>query len=63
MNTACGNELRKSSCSTRCLTYEQEKKLMKRVKEACLCQTLHFATKEPFDPDYTAKLVKAEVKM
>lgn len=36
---------------------------MKRVKEACLCQTLHFATKEPLDPDCTAKLVKAEVEM
>ena len=36
---------------------------MKRVMEACLCQTLHFSTREPFDSEYTTKLVNSEVAM
>ena len=33
---------------------------MKRVKAACLCQTLHFLLKEDLGHDYAAKLVKQE---
>ena len=35
---------------------------MKRVKAACLCQTLHFLLKEDLGHDYAAKLVKHEVQ-
>ncbi len=35
---------------------------MKRVKAACLCQTLHFLLKEDLGHDYAAKLVKQEVQ-
>ena len=31
---------------------------MKRVKAACLCQTLHFLLKEDLGHDYAAKLVQ-----
>lgn len=34
---------------------------MKRVKAACICQTLHFMMKEEADRDFVAKQVKAEV--
>lgn len=34
---------------------------MKRVKAACICQTLHFMLKEDVGHDYAAKLVKEEV--
>ena len=34
---------------------------MKRVKAACICQTLHFMLKEDLGHDYAAKLVKEEV--
>lgn len=34
---------------------------MKRVKAACICQTLHFMLKEEADRDLVARQVKAEV--
>lgn len=34
---------------------------MKRVKAACICQTLHFMMKEEADRDLVARQVKAEV--
>lgn len=36
---------------------------MKRVKAACICQTLHFMLKEDVDHDYACKLVQQEVEM
>ncbi len=35
---------------------------MKRVKAACICQTLHFILKEDMPHDYSVKLVKEEVE-
>lgn len=35
---------------------------MKRVKAACITQTLHFMLKEDADHDYAVKLVSGEVK-
>ena len=35
---------------------------MKRVKEACICQTLHFMLKEDIDHEYAVKLVKDEIE-
>lgn len=35
---------------------------MKRVKAACITQTLHFMLKEDADHDYAVKLVSEEVK-
>ncbi len=35
---------------------------MKRVKAACICQTLHFMLKDDLGHDYAVKLVKEEVK-
>lgn len=34
---------------------------MKRVKAACICQTLHFSSKDPLPYEDTVKLVAAEV--
>ena len=34
---------------------------MKRIKEACICQTLHFMLKEDVDHDYAVKLVQEEI--
>lgn len=34
---------------------------MKRVKAACICQTLHFMLKEEVGHDYAVKQVKEEV--
>ena len=34
---------------------------MKRVKAACICQTLHFQLKEDVGHDYAVKLVHDEV--
>lgn len=34
---------------------------MKRVKAACICQTLHFLLKEDVAHDYAAKMVAEEV--
>lgn len=34
---------------------------MKRVKAACICQTLHFLLKEDIGHDYAVKLVREEV--
>lgn len=34
---------------------------MKRVKAACICQTLHFMLKEDVGHDYAVKLVRDEV--
>ena len=34
---------------------------MKRVKAACICQTLHFMLKEDFPHDYAVKMVQDEV--
>lgn len=33
---------------------------MKRVKAACICQTLHFMLKEDLDPSIAAKQVQSE---
>ena len=35
---------------------------MKRIKEACICQTLHFMLKEDAGHDYTANVVREEIK-
>lgn len=35
---------------------------MKRVKAACICQTLHFMLKEDLGHDYAVKLVQDEVE-
>lgn len=35
---------------------------MKRIKAACICQTLHFMLKEDVDHDYAVKLVNDEVE-
>lgn len=35
---------------------------MKRVKAACICQTLHFMLKEDVGHDYAVSLVKQEVE-
>lgn len=35
---------------------------MKRVKAACICQTLHFQLKEDVTHDYACKLVQEEVE-
>lgn len=35
---------------------------MKRVKAACLCQTLHFLLKEDVDHKYALELVASEVE-
>lgn len=35
---------------------------MKRVKAACICQTLHFMLKEDVGHDYAVKLVNEEVE-
>lgn len=35
---------------------------MKRVKAACITQTLHFMLKEDFGRDYARQLVEEEVK-
>lgn len=34
---------------------------MKRVKAACICQTLHFMLKDGVSQEYAAKLVQDEV--
>ena len=34
---------------------------MKRVKAACICQTLHFMLKEDVDHDYAVRLAQDEV--
>lgn len=34
---------------------------MKRIKAACICQTLHFMLKENIGRDYSLKLVQEEV--
>ena len=35
---------------------------MKRVKAACICQTLHFMLKDDLRHDYAVKLVREEVE-
>ncbi len=35
---------------------------MKRVKSACICQTLHFMLKDDLGHDYAVKLAKEEVE-
>lgn len=35
---------------------------MKRVKAACICQTLHFMLKEDVAHDYAVKLVEQDVE-
>lgn len=35
---------------------------MKRVKSACICQTLHFMLKEDLGHTYAAKMVQEEVE-
>lgn len=34
---------------------------MKRIKAACICQTLHFMLKDGVEHDYAVKMVKEEV--
>lgn len=40
---------------------EKEGRKMKRVKAACITQTLHFMLKEDFGHEYAVKLVEEEV--
>ena len=35
---------------------------MKRIKEACICQTLHFMLKEDVCHDYEVRVVQEEVE-
>jgi len=35
---------------------------MKRIKAACICQTLHFMLKEDVAHDYAVRLVKEDVE-
>lgn len=35
---------------------------MKRIKEACICQTLHFTLKEDVEHEYALSMVKQEVQ-
>ena len=35
---------------------------MKRIKSACICQTLYFMLKEDVEQSYAAQLVKKEVE-
>lgn len=35
---------------------------MKRVKAACICQTLHFQLKEDVEHSYAAQMVRQEVE-
>lgn len=35
---------------------------MKRIKAACICQTLHFQLKDELRPDEAVRLVRAEVE-
>lgn len=35
---------------------------MKRIKEACICQTLHFQLKEDVEHSYAVRLAKEEVE-
>ena len=35
---------------------------MKRIKEACICQTLHFMFKEDVGHDYAVRVVQEEIK-
>ena len=35
---------------------------MKRIKSACICQTLHFMLKDDLGHDYAVKLVREEVE-
>ncbi|WP_024861051.1 hypothetical protein [Ruminococcus flavefaciens] len=35
---------------------------MKRIKEACICQTLHFLLKEETTRDYAVRLVREEIE-
>lgn len=35
---------------------------MKRIKEACICQTLHFMLKEDTARDYAVRLVREELE-
>lgn len=35
---------------------------MKRIKSACICQTIHFMLKEDLDHDYAVEQVNAEVE-
>ena len=53
-------QLRKSGwCHT--LFYFTEVIAMKRIKAACICQTLHFQLKEDMGHEYAVKMVKEEV--
>ncbi len=36
---------------------------MKRIKAACICQTLHFMLKEDIGHDYAVSLVKQEAEV
>lgn len=55
-------KLRKSSCLLHVYFLEQEDdRIMKRVKAACICQTLHFMLKEDVGHDYAVKLANEEV--
>ncbi len=56
-------KLRKSSYLLHVYFLEQEDdRIMKRVKAACICQTLHFMLKEDVGHDYAVKLVNEEVE-
>ncbi len=49
------------SCEEMPGSFQKGVKRVKRVKAACICQTLHFMLKEDLGHDYAAKLVKEEV--
>ena len=44
-----------------CRYFFEEGIKMKRVKAACICQTLHFLLKEDVEHNYAVKLVQEEV--
>ena len=53
--------MRKTSCADAArLFLKWRNKKMKRVKAACICQTIHFMLKEDIGHDYAVKLVNEE---
>ena len=56
--------MRKSSCAYTppvFLFYERYVHSMKRVKAACICQTLHFMLKDDLEQEQAVRLVKEEL--
>jgi len=48
--------------SVLCSSFEEEVTGMKRIKAACICQTLHFMLKEDLGHDYAVRKAREEVE-